>query len=211
MLGANDGIVSVASLIVGVAASEAEQGAVVLAGVAGLVAGAMSMAAGEYVSVQSQADTEEADLKMEAEALEKDPEGELEELAEIYRERGLAKDLAKEVARQLMDRDALGAHARDDIGITSELKARPMQAAFWSGAAFSVGAGIPVAAAWAIPFAWLMWFVPAVSVGLLGVLGAMAARAGGADPLRGGFRVCLWGTVAMAATALVGKLFGVMV
>ena len=211
VLGANDGVVSVASLIVGVAASEADQGAVVLAGVAGLVAGAMSMAAGEYVSVQSQADAEEADLKIEAEALKSDPEGELEELSEIYRNRGLDEELAAEVARQLTKRDALGAHARDEIGITDELSARPMEAAVWSAVAFSIGAAVPVVAAWLAPVAMLLWLIPSVSIVLLGILGALAARAGGADPVRGGIRVCLWGSAAMALTAVVGRFFGVMV
>ncbi len=211
VLGANDGIVSIASLVVGVAASEAERGDVVLAGVAGLVAGAMSMAAGEYVSVQSQADTEKADLEMEARALEENPEGELKELAEIYRERGLDVDLAQKVAEQLMERDALGAHARDEIGITDELSARPIQAAVWSAVAFSLGAVIPVATVWLAPMSAALWLVPGVSIVLLGILGALAARAGGADPVRGALRVCLWGTAAMGLTAGVGKLFGVLI
>ena len=211
VLGANDGIVSIASLVVGVAASEADRGDIVLAGVAGLVAGAMSMAAGEYVSVQSQADTEKADLELEARALKENPEGELKELAEIYQGRGLDADLSLEVARQFMERDALGAHARDDIGITAELRARPIQAAAWSALAFCMGGVVPVASAWLAPLSSLLWIVPAISIVLLGGLGGMAARIGGADPIRGAFRVCLWGTAAMAMTAAVGKLFGVMV
>lgn len=211
VLGANDGIVSMASLVVGVAAGEASRGGIVLAGVAGLVAGAMSMAAGEYVSVQSQADTEQADLALEAEALKRNPEGEREELAEIYVRRGLDRELAEKVARQLMERDALGAHARDDIGITEELAARPGQAAVWSGGAFTLGAAVPVGVAWLAPMGILLWAVPTVSIVTLAFLGALAARVGGASALRGSLRVCLWGTLAMAVTALVGKLFGVMV
>ncbi len=211
VLGANDGIVSMASLVVGVAAGEASRGSVVLAGVAGLVAGAMSMAAGEYVSVQSQADTEAADLAMEAEALKRNPEGERAELAGIYMRRGLDRKLAEEVARQLMERDALGAHARDDIGITEELSARPGQAALWSGGAFTLGAAVPVGAAWLAPMASLLWTVPAISIVTLAFLGALAARVGGASAWRGSLRVCLWGTVAMALTALVGRLFGAVV
>lgn len=209
VLGANDGIVSTASLILGVAAASATRGSILLAGIAGLVAGAMSMAAGEYVSVKSQEDTERADLKLEADALANRREEEEEELAAIYQERGLTKELSTEVARQLMKHDALGAHARDEIGITQELSARPLQAAFWSAAAFSSGAAIPVITAAIAPTSWLLWLVPALAIVLLGTLGAVAARTGGAPVLRAAFRVCFWGSIAMALTALVGKLFGI--
>lgn len=211
VLGANDGIVSTASLIVGVAAAEAERGSIILAGTAGLVAGAMSMAAGEYVSVKSQEDTERADLEMEAKALEDDRDEEEEELAAIYHDRGLDENLAREVARQLMRHDALSAHARDEIGITAELSARPIQAAFWSAAAFSAGAVAPVVVATVAPATSLLWLVPLVTIGLLGALGAIAAVAGGADPVRGAVRVCFWGSLAMGMTAAVGKLFGISV
>lgn len=209
VLGANDGIVSTASLIVGVAAAHATRGSILLAGTAGLVAGAMSMAAGEYVSVKSQEDTERADLKLEAEALANNRQEEEQELAAIYRERGLEEKLADEVARQLMKHDALAAHARDEIGITAELSARPIQAAFWSAAAFSIGAAVPLTTASLAPVSWLLWFVPGLTIVLLGALGAVAAAAGGAPPLRGAARVCFWGSIAMALTALVGKLFGI--
>ena len=211
VLGANDGIVSTASLIVGVAAAEANRSSILLAGVAGLVAGAMSMAAGEYVSVKSQEDTEAADLKMEALALESDHDGELSELAEIYRERGLDQNLAEEVARQLMKHDALGAHARDEIGITKELSARPFEAAFTSAGMFAAGAAIPAILASIIPVASILWIVPLIAIVMLGVLGALAAKTGGASPLVGATRVCFWGSLAMGLTALVGKVFGVSV
>ena len=207
VLGANDGIVSTASLIVGVAAAEASRGSIILAGTAGLVAGAMSMAAGEYVSVKSQEDTESADLKMESDALANDREGELSELAEIYRERGLDQSLAEEVAHQLMEHDALGAHARDEIGITKELSARPFQAAFTSAGMFAVGAVIPVILASIAPAASILWIVPLTAILMLGILGALAAATGGASPIKGAWRVCFWGTLAMGLTALVGKLF----
>ncbi|MBE0617026.1 MAG: VIT family protein, partial [Proteobacteria bacterium] len=193
VLGANDGIVSTASLIVGVAAGGASKGSIVLAGTAGLVAGAMSMAAGEYVSVQSQADTESADIKMETDALENNRDEERKELAAIYRDRGLDDKLADEVARQLMKHDALTAHARDEIGITAVLSARPFQAAFWSASAFTVGAAVPVATASMAPFSSLLWLVPVLAIVLLGVLGAIAAVTGGAAPVRGAVRVCFWG------------------
>ena len=209
VLGANDGIVSTASLIVGVAAAGADRGSIVLAGTAGLVAGAMSMAAGEYVSVKSQEDTERADLEMEAGALQDNRDEELEELAAIYRKRGLENDLAMEVAHQLMQHDALGAHARDEIGITSELSAQPFQAAFWSAAAFTAGAVIPVVTVSIAPAASLLWLVPSLAIVLLGALGAVAAATGGAAPARGAVRVCFWGMLAMGLTALVGRLFGV--
>jgi VIT1/CCC1 family predicted Fe2+/Mn2+ transporter len=209
VLGANDGIVSTASLIVGVAAANAGRGSIILAGIAGLVAGAMSMAAGEYVSVKSQEDTERADLALESEALAKNREGEEAELAAIYRQRGLDQELAAEVARQLMKHNALAAHARDEIGITEELSARPLQAAFWSATAFSMGAAIPVTTATIAPASWLLWLVPGLAIVLLGSLGAIAARTGGAPPGRGAVRVCFWGSLAMALTAFVGKLFGI--
>lgn len=210
-MGANDGIVSTASLILGVAAAETSRGNIILAGVAGLVAGAMSMAAGEYVSVKSQEDTEHADLNMESDALASDPEGEEKELAAIYQDRGLDENLAQEVARQLMKRDGLTAHARDEIGITAELGARPLQAAFWSAVAFSIGAVVPVATASIAPVSFLMWLVPILAICMLGVLGSVAAATGGASPIRGAVRVCFWGSMAMALTAAVGKLVGIVV
>jgi VIT1/CCC1 family predicted Fe2+/Mn2+ transporter len=209
VLGANDGIVSTASLIVGVAAANAARGSIILAGTAGLVAGAMSMAAGEYVSVKSQQDTERADLMMESEALANNREEEEQELAAIYRGRGLDERLAGDVARQLMKHDALAAHARDEIGITEELSARPLQAAFYSATAFSMGAAVPVLTAALSPRQWLIWLLPTLVIVLLGVLGAIAARTGGAPPLRAAIRVCFWGSIAMGMTALVGKVFGI--
>ena len=209
VLGANDGIVSTASLIVGVAAADAARGSILLAGTAGLVAGAMSMAAGEYVSVKSQEDTERADLKMEAEALASNRDGEEKELAAIYEARGLDETLAAEVARQLMEHDALGAHARDEIGITAELGAKPLQAALWSAAAFSAGAAVPVLTATIAPSSAVLWLVPVLAIGLLGTLGAVAAVTGGAPVLRGAARVCFWGTLAIGLTAFVGRLFGI--
>ena len=209
VLGANDGIVSTASLIVGVAAANAARGSVLLAGTAGLVAGAVSMAAGEYVSVKSQEDTERADLAIEARALADNREEEEKELAAIYQARGLDATLASEVARQLMAHDALGAHARDEIGITEELGAKPIQAALWSAASFSAGGAVPVFTATIAASEAVMWLVPVVAIGLLGALGAVAAVTGGAPVLRAATRVCFWGTLAMALTALVGTLFGI--
>lgn len=211
VLGANDGIVSTASLIAGVAAADAERSAVVLAGVAGLVAGAMSMAAGEFVSVKSQEDTERADLEIEARALADHPQEAQEELAMIYQGRGLQPKLAREVARQLMAYDALGAHARDEIGITQELSARPLQAAFASAASFAVGASVPVLVSMLVPQWAILWAPPLAAIVLLGLLGAVAARAGGAPVWRGAWRVCFWGAIAMGLTAAVGRLFGVAV
>jgi VIT1/CCC1 family predicted Fe2+/Mn2+ transporter len=211
VLGANDGIVSTASLIVGVAAANAARGSIILAGTAGLVAGAMSMAAGEYVSVKSQEDTERADLALEAEALANNREEEEQELAAIYRQRGLDAELAAKVSRQLMAHNALAAHARDEIGITEQLSARPLQASFWSAAAFSAGAAAPVVTAAVAPVNCLLWLIPALAMVLLGTLGAVAARAGGAPAVRGAIRVCFWGAFAMGLTALVGKLFGISV
>ena len=167
------------------------------------------MAAGEYVSVKSQEDTERADLQMESDALENDRDEEEKELAAIYRDRGLDEQLAQEVARQLMQHDALAAHARDEIGITTELSAHPLQAAFWSAGAFSLGAAIPLATATLAPASSLLWVVPLLAIGLLGALGAVAAATGGASLSRGAVRVCFWGTAAMGITAAVGKLFGI--
>lgn len=211
VLGANDGIVSTASLIVGVVAAGSSRESIILAGTAGLVAGAMSMAAGEYVSVKSQEDTERADLKMESDALENNREEEEKELASIYQDRGLDESLAEEVARQLMRHDALAAHARDEIGITDELSAQPMQAAFWSAASFSMGAAVPLVTATMAPTSTLLWFVPILAIGLLGLLGAVAAAAGGASIFRGAVRVCFWGSAAMGITAVVGKIFGIAI
>ena len=211
VLGANDGIVSTASLIVGVAAAGSSRESIILAGTAGLVAGAMAMAAGEYVSVKSQEDTEHADLQMESDALENNREEEEQELATIYRDRGLDENLAKEVARQLMRHDALGAHARDEIGITTELSAQPIQAALYSAASFSIGAAVPVVTTIIAPVSMLLWLVPILAIGLLGALGGIAAATGGAPVFRGAVRVCFWGSVAMAITAAVGKFVGAAV
>ncbi|MCA9647335.1 MAG: VIT family protein [Myxococcales bacterium] len=209
VLGANDGIVSTASLIVGIAAANASKSTVLLAALAGLVAGAMSMAAGEYVSVSSQADTEEADLDLEREALEKNPEYELAELTKIYVERGLAAELALQVARQLMQHDALGAPARDELGFSETHSARPIQAALASGAAFSAGAVLPTLLILAFPQGYVAWGVAGACIPLLSLLGWLSARAGGAAPLRPMLRITFWGAGAMALTAAVGRLFGV--
>jgi VIT1/CCC1 family predicted Fe2+/Mn2+ transporter len=208
VLGANDGIVSTASLVLGVAAAHGSHGSIVVAGVAGLVAGAMSMAAGEYVSVHSQADTEQADLALERKELKTDDTGEHRELEAIYVGRGLEPALAKQVAEQLMAHDALGAHARDELGITSALAARPAQAALASAASFSVGAALPLAVAVFAPPAILIAAVAAASLLFLAALGALAARAGGANMVVGAVRVTLWSALAMAVTAGVGALFG---
>ena len=208
VLGANDGIVSTASLIVGVAAAESSRGSILVAGIAGLVAGAMSMAAGEYVSVSSQADTEGADLRKEREELATDSKHEQEELAAIYVARGLDQGLAKEVARQLMAKDALGAHARDELGISEILSARPIQAALASGATFSVGAFMPILIALCVPVSAMVWAVSASSLFFLAFLGSLSARVGGASMWRGAARVTFWGALAMALTAAVGALFG---
>lgn len=210
VLGANDGIVSTASLIIGVAAASATQENILLAGVAGLVAGAMSMAAGEYVSVSSQSDTENADLELERRSLEENFELEKAELAEIYESRGLDPSLAKQVAEQLMDHDALGAHARDEIGISENGNARPVQAAFSSAGTFIVGAALPLLVAWAVPGRQLIVVVAVSSLVFLALLGGLAARAGGAPILVGAIRVTFWGALAMALTAAVGRLFGVV-
>ncbi|MHC1669579.1 VIT1/CCC1 transporter family protein [Stenotrophomonas maltophilia] len=208
VLGANDGIVSVAGLVVGVAASGASASTLLATGLAGTVAGAMSMAAGEYVSVQTQADTEGADLAMEKRELQDDPHSELEELAAIYRHRGLAPALARQVAEQLTAHDALGAHARDELGITDTLRARPLQAALASAAAFTCGAALPVLTALLAPADSVAGVTTASTLLGLCVTGAMAARAGGAPALRGALRVLFWGALAMAAAAGVGRLLG---
>lgn len=210
VLGANDGIVSTASLIIGVAAAGTSHDNVVLAGVAGLVAGAMSMAAGEYVSVSSQADTENADLALERESLELNFEGEMDELAKIYEDRGLEPILAMQVADQLMAHDALGAHARDEIGISEIVNARPVQAALSSAGTFVVGAASPLIVAWAISGSLLIPVVAGSSLVFLALLGSLAARAGGAPIIVGAIRVTFWGALAMALTAAVGRLFGVV-
>jgi len=211
VLGANDGIVSTASLVVGVAAAEAARGAVLTAGVAGLVAGAMSMAAGEYVSVSSQADTEKADLARERRELATEPEAELRELAGIYEKRGLEAGLARQVAEQLTARDALGAHARDELGISEVLSARPVQAAFASAGTFAVGAVLPLLVAALAPAGAVIPLVSGASLGFLALLGGLAARTGGAPVLAGTVRVTFWGALAMALTAAVGALFGAVV
>jgi VIT1/CCC1 family predicted Fe2+/Mn2+ transporter len=211
VLGANDGIVSTASLMVGVAAANVARGELLVAGVAGLVAGAMSMAAGEYVSVCSQADTEQADLTRERAELKAQPENEHKELAAIYVKRGLAPALAKQVAEQLMAHDALGAHAKDELGINELTQANPIQAALASALTFSVGASLPLLAAVASPASMLVPMVAGTSLVVLTALGALAARAGGAPVLRASSRVVFWGALAMALTAGVGNLFGVAV
>ena len=208
VLGANDGIVSTASLVVGVAAASASHGSILLTGIAGLVAGAMSMAAGEYVSVHSQADTEAADLWRERAELASDPVAEQRELAAIYVSRGLAPGLAQQVAEQLMKHDAIGAHARDELGISESLSARPIQAALASAASFAVGAVLPLAVTALAPEAGLIAWVSGTSLFFLAALGAVAARVGGAGLLLGAWRVTFWGALAMAITAGVGALFG---
>lgn len=211
MLGANDGIVSTASLIVGVAAAATTQNAVLIAGVAGLVAGAMSMAAGEYVSVSSQSDTEQADLARERKELSENAEFELQELAELYVNRGVDPFLARQVAAQLMARGALAAHARDELGISEITAARPVQAALTSAATFSLGAAMPLLMAVLSPASTLVPIVSATSLGFLAILGAIGARIGGANIMRATTRVTFWGALAMALTAGIGKLFGTVV
>lgn len=211
VLGANDGLISTSSLVVGVASAEPSPAAVLLAAVAGLVAGALSMAAGEYVSVSSQADTERADLTRERGELATSPEFERAELARIYMTRGLNHDLAVQVADQLMTHDALGAHARDELGIHATTRARPIQAAVVSAASFAVGATAPVLLAALLPAAGLTLAVVTLTLALLLVLGGVAARLGGASLTRGALRVAFWGAVAMACTAAVGRLFGAVV
>ncbi|MFZ3229685.1 MAG: VIT family protein [Pseudobdellovibrio sp.] len=211
VLGANDGIVSTASLIVGVAAANSTHQNILLTGIAGLVAGAMSMAAGEYVSVSSQADTEQADLAREKEELETNIEFEREELAQIYMNRGLTADLAMQVAIQLMAKDALGAHAREELGITEALSAKPIQAAFASAGAFSVGAVLPLIMVLISSTNNLILLVTTASLGFLVLLGILAAKVGGASAIRGAVRVGFWGALAMAITAGIGSLFGTVV
>jgi vacuolar iron transporter family protein len=209
VLGANDGIVSTASLILGVAAANSSQGAVLVAGVAGLVAGAMSMAAGEYVSVSSQADTEQADIARERIELATDGVHELAELTAIYVQRGLDPHLAHQVAEQLTAKDALAAHTRDELGLTDTVSANPLQAALASALAFIVGAGLPLLTAWLTPYRYLTWVVGATSLLFLVFLGGLAAYTGGAGIGKGVVRVAFWGALAMAITAGVGKWFGV--
>lgn len=210
VLGANDGIVSTASLIIGVAAAHTDREDILLAGIAGLVAGAMSMAAGEYVSVSSQADTEKADIALEQRHLKEDLEFELQELAEIYVKRGIQPELAKQVAKQLMAHDALGAHLRDELGIYERISAKPIQAAFASAAMFTIGAAMPLIATFAAPTAQIIPIVASFSLLSLTILGALAAYLGGANILKGAIRVTFWGTLAMGLTAAVGSLFGIV-
>ncbi len=211
VLGANDGIVSTASLVLGVAAASVDRGEVLIAGVAGLVAGALSMAAGEYVSVSSQADTERADLALERRELATDRTSEETELATIYERRGLDPGLARTVAQQLMEHDALGTHARDELGMSTELAARPLQAALASAGTFAVGAALPILAAALSPVGVLSPLVAGTSLVCLAALGAVAARTGGASAAVGAGRVAFWGAIAMAITAGVGALFGTTV
>jgi VIT1/CCC1 family predicted Fe2+/Mn2+ transporter len=208
VLGANDGIVSTSSLILGVASAHASHNSVLIAGIAGLVSGAMSMAAGEYVSVHSQADTEGAELERERKELAADGDGERAELAAIYVSRGLERELAERVARQLMAHDALGAHARDELGLSEAAAARPIQAAFASAASFAAGAALPLAATVFVAETVLMPFVAITTLLFLALLGGLAAYAGGAGIARGAVRVTFWGALAMAATAGVGAMFG---
>ena len=210
VLGANDGIISTASLVVGIAATHATHETILLTGIAGLVSGAMSMAAGEYVSVSSQSDTENADLAREREELATQPEHELDELTGIYVKRGLTPDLAKQVALELTHHDALGAHARDELGIIEALNARPVQAALASAGTFAVGALLPLLVVWFAPKP-LVPSVALMSLIFLALLGGLAAKVGGASMAKGALRVTFWGALAMAATAAVGSLFGVAV
>ena len=211
VLGANDGIVSTASLIVGVAAAEATRSNILVAGVAGLVAGAMSMAAGEYVSVSSQADTENADLARERSELATNRPFEVDELQGIYVQRGLEPALARQVAEGLMAHDALGAHARDELGISAVHAARPVQAALASASTFAVGAALPLVVAAIAPTSRIIWLVGATSIVSLALLGGIAAKAGGASVIRGATRVIFWGAFALGLTALIGRLFGTTV
>ncbi len=211
VMGANDGIVSVSSLMLGFIASNAATPTIILAGLAGLVAGAMSMAAGEYVSVQSQKDTEQADLVQEAHEIKHNFAFEQRELSAIYVERGLSKPLADQVAAELMAHDALGAHARDELGLHEITRARPMQAALSSAAAFSVGAGMPLLTALLVPHAWLFGGVITMTLLALIILGSLAAWTGGASIVRGASRVLIWGAAAMAATSVIGHFFGISV
>jgi VIT1/CCC1 family predicted Fe2+/Mn2+ transporter len=209
VLGANDGIVSTASLVLGVAAAGATTNSILVAGVAGLMAGSMSMAAGEYVSVSSQSDTENADIEKERNELATDPVHELEELTMIYVGRGLDKNLARQVATQLTAHDALAAHARDELGISDMLSAKPIQAAFASAGTFAVGAAMPLLVVLLVPQSMLMWIVAASSLLFLAILGSLAAQAGGASVMTSAIRVTFWGALAMGLTTGVGALFGV--
>ena len=211
VLGANDGIVSTASLIIGVAAAGTDQNEILLAGLAGLVAGAMSMAAGEYVSVSSQSDSEKADLAREKLELESDPEFEHNELAEIYIERGLDAELASQVATQLMEKDALGTHAREELGISEITQAKPVQAGLTSAAAFSAGAALPILPVIFAPVDQIIAITTITSIAALAILGALSAKTGGSSVVKAVARVTIWGILAMAATALVGHLFGAAV
>lgn len=208
VLGANDGLISTASLIVGVAAAATTRSDVLLAGVAGLVAGAMSMAAGEYVSVSSQADSEAADMARERRELTDQPEAELEEMTQIYIARGVAPDLAREVSNQMMAKDAFGTHVRDELGLSEHVTARPVQAAVTSALTFSVGAGFPLLVAMLAPAGSISWVVSGACLAGLAALGAIGARAGGSEILKPTARVVFWGAAAMLATALIGKLAG---
>ncbi len=210
VMGANDGIVSTASLIIGVAAAGTSHNEILLAGVAGLVAGALSMAAGEYVSVSSQADIEKADLALEQKSLDENHESEINELAEIYESRGLEPGLARTVAVKLMAHDALGAHARDEIGISEITRARPVQAATSSALAFTLGAGLPLLATWLFPLQLIITAVATFSLLFLALLGATAARTGGASIIKGALRVTFWGALAMLLTGLTGVFFDMM-
>jgi len=211
VMGANDGIVSTSSLIIGVAAAGTDRHQILLAGLAGLIAGAMSMAAGEYVSVSSQSDSENADLDREKRELIETPEAELQELADIYRARGLTSELANEVATQLTEHDALEAHARDELGITDLSKARPVQAALASAATFSAGAALPLAAVVFAPLESIIWLTTIASLLVLALLGLISAKAGGAPVPKAVLRVVLWGSAAMIATAIVGRIFGAVI
>lgn len=211
VLGANDGIISTASLMMGIAAAQTSTHAVLVAGVAGLVAGSLSMAAGEYVSVRSQADTEAADIARETHELASQPEAELRELTEIYIARGLDRALAHQVAVQLTEHDALATHARDELGIVEFLQARPLQAALTSAATFAVGALIPLLVALVVDEKYLIVAIALSSLILLALLGGLAAKVGGANKSKGALRVCLWGAIAMGLTGLVGHMFGVQV
>ena len=211
VLGANDGILSTASLIVGVAAADASRGSILLTGIAGLVSGAMSMAAGEYVSVSSQADAERADIAREIAELQEEPDAERKELAAIYRQRGLDHDLSLQVADQLMAHDALGAHLRDELGISEHLTARPVQASAASAASFAAGAILPVLTTLLFSGEQLVEAIIVITLVLLAATGAIGAKTGGANVVRGAVRVVFWGALAMAATFIIGRLFGAQV
>lgn len=211
VLGANDGIVSTASLLIGVASAGATQQTLIITGLAGLVSGAMSMAAGEYVSVSSQADTEAADLARERHELATEPEHELDELTGIYMQRGLTSELARQVAMQMTAHDAFAAHARDELGISEVLNARPVQAALTSAATFAIGAALPLVVAWLAPHSQVSIYIAVTSLVFLALLGGLAARTGGASLWQGAWRVTFWGVLAMAATAAVGHVFGIAI